>query len=186
MSGNGLSTVDNKLATRHGGFQTDCGLKYLNSGEGLVTIDPYVDEMVRKYDRQVQYRLRRDESLSRDDPPRLPCRPWYNNGDENDWEDVRRYHQPRVYQEEIDPKHDTANEDTCYTCMDHRLCTGPVCEATVLRCTYCHSEKGPLRVRQNKEKGALARKLDWDSYKLKPLHFFKKAFKKKKRIILVY
>jgi len=105
--------------------------------------------------------------------PRLPGRPCCNNGDEHDWEDTRRYHQPRVYQEEIDPKNDKANEDMCYTCLNHRLCTGPVCEARVMTCAYCDSDEGPLRVRQNNERGALSRKIEWGCYKLKPLVLFK-------------
>jgi len=172
MNCNVLPTIDDKVEPTHEWYRANYGPESLNSKEGRIAIDPYVDEMVRKGDRQDRYRLKRDASLSRDEPPRLPCRPWFNNGDEYDWEDTRRYYQPRVYQEEIDPKHDTVNEDTCYTCMNHRLCRGPVCEATVLTCSYCESEKGPLRVRQNNERGALARKLHWDSYKSKPLHFF--------------
>jgi len=121
--------------------------------------DPFEAEMVRKMDRQVRYRKRRDDSLSRDELPRLPCRPYYNNGDEYEWEDQRLYSQPRVFQEEIDPKHEAANTDVCYTCTDHRLCTGPVCEARVLTCGYCESEEGPLRVRQTKERATLAKKL---------------------------
>jgi len=130
-------------------------LQWLNSEEGRVAIDPFFDEMDRKHDRRTHYRMRRDASLNRVSPhhsyslvgeviPRLPCRPWYNNGDEYDWEDTRQYHQPRVYQEEIDPKNGRTNEDMCYTCLDHKLCTGPVCEARVLMCTYCDSEEGPL------------------------------------------
>jgi len=51
---------------------------------------------------------------------RLPCRPWFNNGDEYEWEDQRKYRQPRVQQNQNDPKHDAANVDVCYTCMNHR------------------------------------------------------------------
>jgi len=172
MNRNVLSTIDDEVEPIHELFQADYGLEWLNSEEGQIAVEPFFETMVRKMDRQVRYRLRRDASLSRDEPPRLPCRPWFNNGDEYEWDDVRMYNQPRVSQAEIDPKHAAANVDVCYTCMDHRFCTGPVCEARVLTCTYCDSEKGPLRVRQNKERGALARKLDWDIYKLKALHFF--------------
>jgi len=138
-----------------------------------VAIDPVVDDIERRGERAERYRLKRDASLSRDKPPRLPCRPWYNNGDEHDWEDERAYHQPRVTQGEVDPKYSEANEEVCYTCTNHRFCRGPVCESRVLTCIYCNSEKGPLRVRHNDEKGALARKLDWECYKLKPLIFYK-------------
>jgi len=55
-------------------------------------IDPFLTECIRKMDRQVRYWLRRDLSLSRDQPPRLPCRPRYNNDDEHEWEDTRQYH----------------------------------------------------------------------------------------------
>jgi len=149
------------------------GLQWIQSEEGLVAIDPIIDDIERRWERAVRYRLKRDASLSRDNPPRLPCRPYENNGEQYGYEDTRSYHQPRVCQEEMDPKWDTKNEDTCYTCMNHRLCKGPVCEATVMRCAYCDSEKGPLRVRRNDEKGALARKLDWECYKLKLSVFYK-------------
>jgi len=39
-----------------------------------------------------------------------------------------------------------------------------VCEARVLRCKHCDSEKGPLRVRLNNERGALAKKIEWGYY----------------------
>jgi len=121
--------------------------------------DPFWAEMVRKMDRQVRYRKRGDDSLSKDQPPRLPCHTWFNNGDEYEWEDERKYRQPRVQQNEIDPKHDAANVDVCYTCLNHRSCTGPVCEARILTCCYCESEEGSLGVRQDKERAALAKKL---------------------------
>jgi len=140
-------------------FPADYELTWYNSDEGVIAVDPYFMNLIRRFDRQVRYRKRRDESLNRDQPPRLPCRPWYNNGDEYDWEDTRQYHQPRVYQEEIDPKNHMENEDMCYTCMNHRFCTGPVCEARVLTCRHCESEEGPLRVRENKKRAALAKKL---------------------------
>jgi len=54
--------------------------------------DPFKAVMVRKMEQQIWYRKRRDESLNRDQPPRLPCRPWTNNGDEHDWEEQRSYH----------------------------------------------------------------------------------------------
>jgi len=173
MSGSELSTVDDGVEASRGRWKPYYGLQWINSVEGRVAIDPVIEDMERIWQRKARYRLKRDASLSRDDPPRLPCRPWCNNGDEYDWEDTRLYHQPRVYQEEIDPKHHMKIEDICYTCMNHRLCRGPVCEARVIRCTHCDSEKGPLRVRLNNERGAPARKLDWDIYRLKPLHFFK-------------
>jgi len=122
-------------------------------------VDPFWSECVRKMDRQVRYRQRRDASLSRDTPLRRPCRPWFNNGNEHEWEDQREYLQPREPQEEIDPRHDETNETVCYTCTDHRSCTGPVCGARVLTCMHCESEEGPLRVREKRKKAALAKKL---------------------------
>jgi len=129
MNRNVLSTVDDEIDAIRGLFPADYGLAWLNSEEGLIAVDPFFVTLVRKMDRQVRYRLRRDASLSRDQPPRLPCRPWFNNGDEHEWEDQRKYHQTRVSQEEIEPKHDAQNVDVCYTCTNHRFCTGPVCEA---------------------------------------------------------
>jgi len=123
-------------------------------------IDPFWTECIRKMDRQIRYRLRRDASLSRDQPPRFPCRPWYDNGDEQSGKETRRYQQPRVTQNEIDPKNDAQNVDVCHTCTNHRYCTGPVCEARVLTCAYCESEEGPLRVRYNKKMAARAKKLN--------------------------
>jgi len=123
-------------------------------------IDPFWAECIRKMDRQIRYRLRRDLSLSRDQPPRLPCRPWYDNGDEHTREEQRPYHQPRVEQERIRPKNYARNIDVCYTCTNHRYCVGPVCEARVLTCSYCESEEGPLRVRYNKEMAARAKKIN--------------------------
>jgi len=123
-------------------------------------IEPFWAECIRKYDRQIRCRLRRDLSLSRDQPPRLPCHPWYNNCDEHAWEETRRYHQPRVTQKEIEPKNDAQNVDVCYTCTNHRYCTGPVCEARVLTCAHCESEEGPLRVQYNKKMAARTKKLD--------------------------
>jgi len=123
-------------------------------------IDPFFTECICKMDRQVRYRLRREASLSWDEPSRLPCRPLYDNGDERSEEETRQYQQPRVTQDEIDPKHEAENVDVCYTCTNHRFCTGPVCEARVLTCTYCESVEGPLRVRYNRKVAARAKKLD--------------------------
>jgi len=119
-------------------------------------VDPFWTEVTRKMNRQVRYRQRRDASLSRDKPPRLPCRPFYNNGDDYDWEDQREYHQPRVTQDQIEPKDDKENEEVCYTCTSHRFCQGPVCESRVLTCDNCASEEGPYRVRYNKERDLLS------------------------------
>jgi len=49
-----------------------------NNGHELIVHTP-------KIARQIKYRLRREISMSRDNPPRLPCRPWFNNGDEDLW-----------------------------------------------------------------------------------------------------
>jgi len=64
-----------------------------------------------------------------------------------------------VPQAEIEPNHEAANEEVCYTCTNHRFCTGPVCGARVLTCRHCESKEGPLRVRENKKRAALAKKL---------------------------
>jgi len=64
-----------------------------------------------------------------------------------------------VPQEQIEPNHEAANEGVCYTCTNHRFCTGPVCGARVLTYRHCESEEGPLRVRDNKKRAALAKKL---------------------------
>jgi len=50
--------------------------------------------------RQIRYRRARELSMSRDQPPRLPCRPWYDNEKEFRWlrtgETEKEYHQKRV------------------------------------------------------------------------------------------
>jgi len=153
MSVSELTTVGDGGEASHGRWEPYSGPQWMNSVEGLVSFDPVIDDIIQKGELREKYRLKRDSSLSRDNPPRLPCRPWYNNGDEYDYEDTRQYHQLRVYQEEIDPKHHMDNEDVCYTCINHRLCTGPVCEARVIRCTHCDSEKGPLRIQLIHERG---------------------------------
>jgi len=166
MQRNVLYTVEDEDAAIREFFPM-MNYKPIHSGKDELEkeIDPFFTECIRKMDRQVRYRLRRDLSLSRDQPPHLPCRPWYNNGDEHAWEETRRYHQPRVTQQEIDPKNDAQNVDVCYTCTNHRYCTGPVCEARVLTCAHCESEKGPptrseQEVQYNRKMTARAKKLD--------------------------
>jgi len=121
--------------------------------EDIPNSAPYVN---RKFERQKRYRRRREISLSRDQPPRLPCRPFFDNGDKymsvDPEEEPRTYHQPRVEQSLIPPKGGALDIDVCYTCTNHRFCVGPICEARVVSCYYCNSEKGPLRVRENKKK----------------------------------
>jgi len=46
--------------------------------EEIPNSTPYVN---KTFERQMRYRRRREISLSRDQPPRLPCRPFYDNGD---------------------------------------------------------------------------------------------------------
>jgi len=98
-------------------FFTECIRKMDRQQEK--EIDPFFTECIRKMNRQVRYRLRREASLSRDEPPRLPCRPWYDNGDERSEEETRQYQQPRVTQDEINPKNEAENVDVCYTCTNH-------------------------------------------------------------------
>jgi len=121
--------------------------------EEILYSTPYVN---KTFERQRRYRRRREISLSHDQSPRLPCRPFYDNGDEYMWvepeEEQRTYHQPRVDQGLIPPKGGALDVDVCYTCTNHRYCVGPICEARVVSCYYCNSEKGPLRVRENKKK----------------------------------
>jgi len=123
--------------------------------EDIPNSNPYVD---KKLDRQKRYRKRREISLSRDNPPRLPCRPYFDNGDEymsvDPDEEPRTYHQPRVDQSLIPPRGGVLAIDKCYTCTNHRYCVGPVCEARVVSCYYCNSQKGPLRVRWNRKQRA--------------------------------
>jgi len=106
-----------------------------------------------KVRQQQNYRRIREESMSRDQPPRLPCRPYSDNGDEYLWtcpgQPIKEYQQPRVDQRKIRAT-TLPPIDVCYTCMDHRLCLGPVCPARVLTCFYCESKEGPLRVRAKK------------------------------------
>jgi len=106
-----------------------------------------------KVRRQQKYRRIREESMSRDQPPRLLCRPYSDKGDGYLWkcpgQPDKQYQQPRVDQSKIQTKELPAIE-VCYTCMNHRLCLGPVCPALVLTCFYCESKEGPLRVRAKK------------------------------------
>jgi len=96
---------------------------------------PDIDEPMlytEKVGRQQKCRRIRNESMSRDQPPRLPCRPYSDNGDEYFWtcsgQPEKQYQQPRVDQSKMEsPKLPTI--DVCYTCMDHRLCLGPICPA---------------------------------------------------------
>jgi len=97
---------------------------------------------------QIKYRRLREASLSRETPPSLPCRPFYQNGERSDYEDrnydaSNKYHQERV--EELPTQSNTL--DDCYTCINHRNCGKTLCRARRLTCHYCRSEEGPLRVR---------------------------------------
>jgi len=99
--------------------------------------------------RQLKYRRARELSMSRDQPPRLPCRPWYDNGDERmylaDGEAEKDYHQKRLKYYEID--YPAFHGDDCLTCMDHRQCNDHLCRARRASCYYCNTKEGPLRVR---------------------------------------
>jgi len=103
----------------------------------------------KKITRQINYRRRREASLARDTPPRLPCRPFHENGPLTDY-DIRnfdqtiQYHQQRI--DDITPRNKTL--DNCYTCVNHRFCDQYLCKATRLTCFYCESEQGPLKVRE--------------------------------------
>jgi len=99
-----------------------------------------------KIARQIKYRLRREISMSRDNPPRLPCRPWFDNGNEDLWlrpgEAMKEYHQERVKYYEID--YPANNHQNCYTCVGHRRCDNHLSMARRLTCFFCESEEGPL------------------------------------------
>jgi len=101
---------------------------------------------------QQKYRRARELSMSQDQPSRLPCRPWYDNGNTemwlNTWEAVKEYHQQRVSWYEIDYPID--NLENCLTCMDHRKCDDYLCMARRVSCYFCNSEEGPLQVRAKK------------------------------------
>jgi len=107
-----------------------------------------------KVARQMKYRRIRELSMSRDQPPRLPVRPWCDNGDEYLWtcpgKGETPYQQPRVDQRRIETPFNVPDTYVCYTCMDHRMCLGPICPPRVLSCYFCNSKEGPLRVRAKK------------------------------------
>jgi len=99
--------------------------------------------------RQIKYRRARELSMSRDQPPRLLCRPWYDNGNEIMYlavgEAEKEYHQKRLKYYEID--YPAFHGDDCLTCMDHRKCNDHLCRARRVSCYYCNTKEGPLRVR---------------------------------------
>jgi len=99
--------------------------------------------------RQIKYRRARELSMSRDQPPRLPCRSCYDNSNKEEWlgigEAVKEYQQKRVDWYELD--YPINNLENCLTCMDHRKCDDHLCMARRVSCYFCNSEKGPLRVR---------------------------------------
>jgi len=134
----------------------------LNEARGWTTPEDRVEEnqepeepfvQSHKMEWQIKYRRIWELSMGRDEPPCLPCRPWCDNGNEYLWnrpgEGETPYHQPRVDRRLI-PTLDIPYCYVCYTCMDHRKCVGLVCPARVLSCYYCNSEKGPLRVREQR------------------------------------
>jgi len=101
---------------------------------------------------QQKYRWIRELSMSRDNPPRLPCRPWYDNGSTEMWlntgEVVKEYHKKRVEYYEID--FPISYLEDCLTCMDHRKCDDHLCMARRVSCYFYESEEGPPRVRAKK------------------------------------
>jgi len=109
-------------------------------------------EVTEQIARQIKYRRARELSMSRDQPPRLPCRPWYNNGNERMYihvgETEREYHQKRLKYYEID--YPAFHGDDCLTCMDHRKCNDHLCKARRVSCYYCNTKEGPLLVRAKK------------------------------------
>jgi len=117
--------------------------------EDEANMDPNAKNVLpKKITRQINYRRRREASLARDSPPRLPCRPFYENGPLTDY-DERNYDQTTLYhQKRIDDLTQRRTLDDCYTCVNHRYCDQYLCKATRLTCFYCDSEQGPLRVRE--------------------------------------
>jgi len=106
----------------------------------------------KKVERQIKYRRIRELSMSRDQAPRLPCRPWYDNGNKEEWlrtgEAVKEYNQKQVGWYEVD--YPIKNLEDCLTCMDHRKCDDHLCMACRVSCYYCNSEEIPFRVRAKK------------------------------------
>jgi len=113
-------------------------------------MDPHeIKVLPKQTTRQINYRRRREASLARDTPPRLPCRPFQENGpltayDIRNLDQTIQYHQKRI--DDITPRSKTL--DNCYTCVNHRLCDQHLCKATRLTCFYCESEEGPLKIRE--------------------------------------
>jgi len=86
--------------------------------------------------RQIKYRRARELSMSRDQPPGLPCQPWYDIGDEIMYlavgEAEKDYHQKRLKYYEID--YPAFHDDDCLTCMNHHQCNDHLCRARRVSC----------------------------------------------------
>jgi len=125
------------------------GIRARLEREAEAEMDPHEPKVyTKKIARQIKYRRLREESLARDLPPRLPCRPFYLNGqltayEERTYDWSVQYHQGRLEQLPT-PEN---NLDNCHTCTNHRNCNKDLCNARRLTCYYCESDKGPLRVR---------------------------------------
>jgi len=117
--------------------------------EDEAEMDPNAKNILpKKISRQINYRRRREASLARDSPTRLPCRPFYENGPLTDY-DERNYDQTTPYhQKRIDDIPQSNTLDDCYPCVNHRYCDQQLCQARRLTCLYCEFEQGPLRVRE--------------------------------------
>jgi len=105
-------------------------------------------KLPKQTERQIKYRRLREQSLSRDNPPRLPCRPFYENGEKTEYsgrnyDSTTKYDQERV--DELPTQ--TGTLDDCHTCINYHNCGEDLCRARRLTCYYCRSDEGPLRVR---------------------------------------
>jgi len=118
--------------------------------EAEAEMDPNETKVLpKKVTRQINYRRRREASLARDTPPRLPCRPFHQNGiltdyEERNFDQTIQYHQKRL--DSLPSRSKTL--DNCYTCVNHRLCDHYLCKATQLTFFYCDSDQGPIKIRE--------------------------------------
>jgi len=89
----------------------------------------------KKISGQINYRRSREASLAKDPPPRLLCRPFYQDGrltdyEEHNFDQTTQYHQKRI--DDL-PSRSRTLED-CYTCVNHRYCDQYLCKARRLTC----------------------------------------------------
>jgi len=105
-------------------------------------------KLTRQTERRIKYRRLRHLSMSKDNPPSLPCRPFCDNGDHKLYtrpgKKETQYHQNRLDNFHIPTLTDDPND--CYTCLNHRECNGFLWRARRLTCFHCESEEGPLVV----------------------------------------